>query len=191
MADEADRKVAALIETHVQRYPEIDILDVYKLLHHAVFGPGHAIKNAKAVQEVLEVECGLLTPDAAASLVENVHPYSKFVRLHLRPYLAARGDVSALLKAFVQSANAVTGDSATMAAWWAIFEAMIAPGGALVGRFDARVAALERRTHASEQWPASHHSPRFERVYHPAYRVLAYPIAESLLGKQKIAFEVI
>ena len=191
MTDEAEKKVAALIETHVQRYPEINILDVYKLLHQAVFGPGHAVKNERSVQEVLEVECELLTPDASAPLVENVHPDSKFVRLHLRPYLAACGDVRALLKAFVQSANAATGDLATMAAWWAIFEGMIAPGGPLAGRFDSRVVALERRTHASEQWPATHHSPRFERVYHPAYRVLAYPIAESLLGKQKIGFEAI
>jgi hypothetical protein len=191
MPDEADKNVAALINTHVERYPEIDILDVYKLLHQAVFGPGHAIKNERSVQEVLEVECELLTPDVSAPLVENVHPDSKFVRLHLRPYLAARGDVRALLKSFVQSANAATGELAMMAAWWAIFEGMIAPEGALAGRFDTRVARLEGRTHASEQWPASHHSPRFERVYHPAYRVLAYPIAESMLSKQKIGFEVI
>jgi hypothetical protein len=50
---------------------------------------------------------------------------------------------------------------------------------------------LEGRTYASEQWPATHHSPRFERTYHPAYRVLASSVAESLLEGQKIGFEVI
>jgi len=44
----ASDKLAALITRHVQRYPEIDILDVYKLLHQAVFGPGHAIKKSES-----------------------------------------------------------------------------------------------------------------------------------------------
>jgi hypothetical protein len=58
-----DEKVAALIRIHIQRYPAIDILDIYKLLHQAVFGPGHAITAVKAAREWLERETETLAPD--------------------------------------------------------------------------------------------------------------------------------
>src|SRR5258705_13932064 len=104
----AAEKVAALIQAHVQRYPEIDILDVYKLLHQAVFGPGHAIvnqKNQKSAREWLERESDLLKPTLDEPLVENIHPDSALVRLHLRPYLAANGKLNKLFDAFVQSSK--------------------------------------------------------------------------------------
>ena len=187
----ADEKVEALINTHVQRYPEIDILDVYKLLHQAIFGPGHAIAGGKArksAQEWLERESELLEPATAGPLIESIHPDGAVVRVHLRPYLAARGTLNKLLDAFLESSRLVSGDLATMAAWWAIFQAMVE--GPLGGRFDARAVHLEGQTRARENWPASHHSPRFDRAYKPAYRVLAHPVAEALLRQQKIPFKV-
>src|SRR3977135_1923629 len=72
MADE--KKVAALISAHVQRYPEIDVSDVYKLLHQAILGPGHAIKNQKAAREWLERESELFAPNTEEPLIENIHP---------------------------------------------------------------------------------------------------------------------
>ncbi len=188
----AGEKVSALIDTHVQRYPEIDILDVYKLLHQAVFGPGHALTGAKArksAQEWLERESELLKPASAGPLVENIHPDSALVRVHLRPYLAAHGQLNRLQEAFLESSKLSMGDLATMAAWWAIFQAMV--DGPLGQRFDARTVRLEGQTRARENWPASHHSPRFQRAYKPAYRVLTRPVAEELLRKQKIPFQVL
>lgn len=181
-------KVAALIQTHVQRYPGIEILDVYKLLHQAVFGPGHAIKSQRAAREWLERESELLTPDPAKPLVESVHPDGAIVRVHLQPYLAARGSLKALLDGFIQSSKVVAGDLAKMALWWSIFQKLIADGQPLAGRFDPRTVALIGRTRANEQWPASHHSPHFEQVYKPAYRVLTAEVAAEILRQQNIAF---
>jgi hypothetical protein len=185
-------KVAALIDVHVQRYPELDILDVYKLLHQAVFGSGHAIageKARKAAREWLERESELLQPAPAGPLIEDIHPDGALVRLHLRPYLAAHGQLNGLHDAFLESSRLAMGDPATIAAWWAIFQALVE--GPLGQRFDSRAVRLEGQTRARENWPASHHSPRFQRAYKPAYRVLARPVAEELLRKQKIPFQVI
>jgi hypothetical protein len=181
-----EKHVAALISAHVQRYPEIDVSDVYKLLHQAVFGPGHAIKNQKAAREWLERESEILKPVSGEPLVESIHPESAVVRVHLRPYLAARGSLTKLLAGFVQSAAQITGDPAIMAAWWRIFEHMLA--GPLASRFDPRDVVLLRRTREREGWPAMQHSPRFDRLYHPAYRVLASSVAEALLRQQNMAF---
>lgn len=180
--------VEALIQAHVRRYMEADILDVYKLLHQAVFGPGHTITNPRAAREWLERESATLRPQSGDLLVENIHPEGGVVRIHLRPYLEAQGDLRKLLDGFLRSSRQMQGDPAQMAAWWALFQRLTEQGGALANRFAARTVALVGRTRAAENWPASHHSPPFDRVYHPAYRVLTAPIAEEILGAQRMPF---
>lgn len=184
----SEERVAALIRTHVQRYPEMEILDVYKLLHQAAFGPGHAIQNQRAAREWLERESELYVPDATEALVENIHPDGKVVRIHLRPYLAARGSLTELLKGFVESSKTIRGDPDSLAAWWATFQGLGA-GETLGKRFDPRVIVLEGRTHAAEHWSASQHSPPYERTYRPAYRVLGRLQAEGVLKAQKLPFD--
>jgi hypothetical protein len=183
----SEDKIAALIRTHVQRYPEMQILDVYKLLHQAAFGPGHAIQNQRAAREWLERESGLYAPDASQPLVENIHPDGEMVRVHLRPYLAARGGLNKLLDGFIQSSKAVPGDPSALAAWWAVFQVLNAER-ALGKRFDAREIALEGRTRTAEQWSATQHSPEFDRTYRPAYRVLTRTQAEAILKAQNIPY---
>ncbi len=184
-----DERVAALVQTHVQRYPELDIADVYKLLHQGVFGPGHSIPNRKAAREWLEQEAKGQMPGAGL-LVESVHPEHEIVRLHLRPYLAANGDLGGLLEAYIKSGEAVQGSPSLMATWWETFGQMVAPGGALAGRFEARAVGLVGRTRASEHWAACHHSPVYNAHYKPVYRVLTREQAEELLHRQSIRFEI-
>ncbi len=183
--------IAALIRTHVSRYPALDILDVYKLLHQAVFGPGHAITNQRATREWLERESDLLIPSYDESLLENIHPQGQIVRVHLRPYLAARGSLEKLLEGYIRSSTAVQGDPEDMSAAWNVFQRMTENGGAFASRFPARTIALVGRTRASENWPASHHSPAYDQTYKPAYRVLTLSLAETLLKAQKITYSVI
>jgi hypothetical protein len=111
--------------------------------------------------------------------------------VNLRPYLAARGSLKKLLDAFIQSSKDVTGEAATMFAWWSVFQPMTEAGGPLANRFSHRTVALIGRTRAEEKWPASHHSPLYDRTYQPAYRVVTRLLAEELLQKQKIPFSVI
>jgi hypothetical protein len=187
----ANETLLALINTHAERYPQIDILDVYRLLHQAEFGTGHALKNQKQVREWLERESALLEPDSTASLVENVHPNGAVVRLHLRPYLAAKGDLNKLLQAYIDSSKAIEGKAEQMKVAWDFFQSLTQAGGVYESRFERRTVALIGRTRASENWPASHHSPIFERTYKPAYRVLTRTLAEQLLAAQKIAYNVL
>jgi hypothetical protein len=183
----SEEKVAALIRAHVQRHPDLEILDVYKLLHQAAFGPGHAIQNQRAAREWLERESELYVPDASEALVENIHPDGAVVRIHLRPYLAAHGRLNDLLRGFIESSKAIVGDPDSLAAWWATFQEL-GGGGTLGKRFDPRVIALEGRTRAAEHWSAAQHSPTYERTYRPAYRVLGRAQAEGVLNAQNLPF---
>ncbi|MBX3061515.1 MAG: hypothetical protein KF726_00975 [Anaerolineae bacterium] len=193
MTDSVDPSsaVATLIQVHAARYPEIEIMDVYRLLHHAVFGAGRPVKALKAEREWLEREVEITRPEAGQSILESVHPQGNIVRLHLRPYLAAKGDPRKLLDAYVESSKVTTGDAAQMLAHWAVFQQMIQAGSPFADRFDVRAVRLFGRTRAAESWPASHHSPAILRKYRPVYRIIIADVARKLLEKQKIAVEMI
>ncbi len=171
---------------HARRYPAMTILDVYKLLHQAVFGEGHAIPNRKAAREWLDHEAGFVVPDRASPLIESAHPDGAVVRLHLGAYLGWKGNLAGLLDAHMRSSEVVRGDATMMARHWATFASMIGAGGALVGRFEVRSVALMGRARAAEDWPSTPHSPAFITTYRPTYRVLIHDQALDLLRAQSI-----
>jgi hypothetical protein len=183
--------LAQLITTHLERYPHMDTLDVYKLLHQAVFGPGQVIKNQKAAREWLERESGLLKPAAEQVLVESVHPEDEIVRLHLRPYLAEQGSLAQLLVAYAESSWTVQGTFDMMRDYWSSFEAMLQHSKYFNGHFDPRNTLLTGKVRAEEKWSNSHHSPQYNHYYKPVYRVLLREQAESLLKRQGISFEIV
>jgi hypothetical protein len=183
-----ETKLAALITTHIERYPEMEILDVYKLCHQAVFGPGQVIKNQKAAREWLERESELLRPTADQVLVEKVHPEGTLVRLNLRPYLAEQGSLAQLLIAYTDSSRSVEGSPDAMQANWSSVQAMIQNGNF---RFDPRTTALIGRVRAAENWSNSHHSPAYNYYYKPAYRVIFREQAEALLKRQGIPYQIV
>lgn len=179
----SEERLVALIRTHLARYPQMQIADIYKLLHQAAFGPGHLVASKKTAREWLEHEAGRISPSAGEALLESAHPDAQIVRLHLRPYLAAGGGLKPLLEAFVRSAEQVRGDARQMAAWWQVFESLCAGGALCADMCQQREAALFGRARAQEGWPAVHHSPAYYAVYQPAYRVLTATEAEALCRK--------
>lgn len=184
----SEERLEALIRAHLERYPAAQIADVYKLLHQGVFGPGHAIVSKKAAREWLEHEAGQQTPVAEEVLIESVHPDGLIVRVHLRPYLAHQGSLSALLDAFVRSADQVHGDPGTMARWWQLFETLCREGELCSQVCEQREAVLFGRVRAREHWPAVHHSPAYCQAYRPVYRVLTATEAEALCRKLRVPF---
>jgi hypothetical protein len=183
--------VVELIRVHLERYPASGVMDVYKLLHQATFGPGHLIASKKAAQEWLEQEVDQLTPAPHEPLVENIHPEGELVRLHLRPYVAHRGQIKPLLDAFVRSADQVQGAPETILARWQVFETLCRAGEVWAQRFAWREVALFGRIRAQEHWPAVSHSPEYNSAYDPAYRVLTRPEAQALCEKYGVPFEVL
>ncbi len=186
-----DDRLLDLIQTHIQRYPASEIMDVYKLLHQATFGPGHLIASKKNAREWLEREAELLTPSAREPLVERIHPDGDIVRVHLRPYLARGAKLKLLLDAFVRSAGQVQGDLDLMARRWSFFVGKCHADGALAGRFDVEGALLFGRIRARENWPAMHHSPAYVAAYKPYYRVLTRTEAADLCGQIRVPFEMV
>ncbi len=161
---------SALLRQHVARYPRMDVQDAYKLLQHATMGSEHAVSDRAAADRWMTEELRALAVAGSDTprepLVDTLN--GVFARVHLRPYIAARGEPARLVDAFVATANA-PGDSATFRCARETLQELAArnavPWSATAVRsfLDAQRAA---------GLPAVHHSDVYSREYQPAYRVV-------------------
>jgi hypothetical protein len=97
--------IGQLLAHHFRRYPRMELVDVYKLLHQAAMGPGHAIDDLKSVRDKLEAEVAQLGEGPDDPIADPISPDGKLARVHLRPYLAAGHSARFLVDAFVQTGH--------------------------------------------------------------------------------------
>jgi len=170
-------KTLAALDGHLDRHPAAEADDLYKLIHQAVAGPGHAIDDPAAARRWLEREISSLQPsDHADPLCEPIGGDPEMVRIHLRPYVEAGRDPAELLDAFVTSANLVEPEPDHLdAVLRAAVEHLENTGR---GRFGDALDAT--RVQLTDQgFPAVHHSTTFRGAYAPAYRVVTRGLAEA------------
>lgn len=166
-----------VIAAHAARYPLMTFEDTYKLLHQGVFGSEHAAPDLASTRAWLTDEIAALAPRPGTleETVESIAPGGEVARVHLRPYLAAGGDVEALLVAFLATAGAVRGggvDGFRCAA-------AVAPQ-VDAARWPASTWGVFVEDMVRQGLPALHHSTSFTASYAPAYRVVAGALAEEL-----------
>ena len=169
--------VAAAVEIAVEAlatdlvdHPDAEAADIYKFLHQALYGPGHAIPDRAAAMDNLAREIdglGRPLPGERPCRILGGHP--TLVRVNLRPFVAGGGDPEELLYAFVATAEAVHPDQQQMG------EAIAVVVKWLRSNHQERVAGdLTRLGHELEAkgYPAIHHSEAYVEAYKPAYRVV-------------------
>jgi hypothetical protein len=161
---------SGLLRHHLERHPLAEAEDVYKFVHQSVYGPAHAVPSLEQARRWLDDEVAALPPGPAGEpLAERLSDDPPLVRLNLRPYLAAGGDLAALVTAFAATATAVEGDAAVM-------RARLAVAVAVLGELGRPAAAADLASFAEangrEGFPAVHHGAAFRAAYAPAYRVV-------------------
>ncbi|MCW8985594.1 MAG: hypothetical protein OQK55_09640 [Thermoanaerobaculales bacterium] len=155
---------------HLETHPLAGADDLYKFLHQAVFGPGHAIPNREAAASWLEREIENLDPLFDGELLcEALGGEPPLVRVNLRPFIANGGNSDELLDAFVASANLGRGTTRRMEAVLSLAASYVQCAGR--GELAPELKALSAEL-AEQDYPAIHHSEAYVEAYHPAYRVV-------------------
>jgi hypothetical protein len=174
----ADQSVTHAVESLAFDFadrPDSEAADLYKFLHQAIFGPGHAISDRAAAMSFLadEIE-GLGAPLPGEEPCRTLGGDPILVRVHLRPFVAGGGDPEALIDAFVATANRVHGNLSQMS------EAISLVVKWLHSDRQKQLATqLEKlgRDLAKQDYPVIHHSQAYIKAYKPAYRVVAAELA--------------
>ena len=159
------------------RHPKAGADDLYKFLHQALFGPGHAIQDTAAAAAILRRELeGLGPPSAADRMCDTLGGNPILVRVNLRPFAAGDFDDKALIEAFAATANDVRGDPEQMD----VALELVVDWLKTENRHDLANALHTRARELKKQgYPAIHHSAAYVEAYQPAYRVVAASLAAA------------
>ena len=160
---------------HLDDHPFAGGDDLYKFLHQAVYGPGHAIPDREAAAAWLEREIeNLELPRDGESLCEALGGEPPSVRINLRPFVLNGGDSGLLVEAFVASAKTDRGGSQRMTTVLSLAASYVqcAGRGELAPELEALTAEL-----AKTGYPSIHHSQAYVEAYRPAYRVVDEALA--------------
>ncbi len=144
--------------------------DIYKLLHQAALGPGHAVRNPAAARKRLEEEAIALAEGPAEPDGDVISPDGRLARIHLRTWLAGKGDLETLHRAFVETAESYPASPDKLRKFCGCLADLADSGSIPFARTD--VEAYFGNI-AREKYPAVHHSAIYRNAYLPAYRVVA------------------
>jgi len=164
-----EEAVRSLLGRQWARFPAMEPQDVYKLVFQATMGSRHAGLDSAMAARWLDAEIRDLGPGPDEPVADTISVDGRMVRVNLRPYLAVGGDRTALLRAFVRSAQEFRGSSGDLGRQLGYVARMASdgqlplPAGAL-RRYFARMRAAG--------YPAVEHSSAYVAAYRPAYRVV-------------------
>jgi hypothetical protein len=167
-----------LITAQLQRYPAMQIQDLYKLVYQAALGNEHLLTDSAMVHNYLIREIESVRADSSEPLLEEISPDSAVVRLNLRPFKAQNGDHRVLFQAMMQTARTFHKSPERLAQYLRDLEKLAAPSGPIPYRADAIESYV--REMRDKGYPAVHHSAVYKEQYAPAYRVLLKKYAPSL-----------
>ena len=154
----------AILSAHFTRYPAMQIQDVYKLVHQAAMGSEHAISSPEGARNWMERELAELGVGPDEPVIDPISDDGQIARVHLRPFVAGGGDPRILLDAFIRTANEYRGSVQTLKDYWNFATGI---GFYSVAEMNDHIQSMQ-----AQNYPAVHHSPTYERLYHPAYRVV-------------------
>jgi hypothetical protein len=164
-----------VVSFHVEKYPVMEIEDLFKLAFQAAMGSEHAVSSREAAGQWLERELSSLSKVQGEPLSEPLSPDGLLVRVNIRALVERGGDTSGLVDAFVRTANEFEGSQERLERYWIIIEGMAAAGN-IPFEVD-RLQAMWRKM-KFQGFPAVHHSTTYRDQYHPAYRVVLLELLE-------------
>jgi hypothetical protein len=165
----------SILQSQVERYPQMELEDLYKLVFQAAMGSEHAVQNRSAVAGYLQLELNSMGDGPDEPIIDPISPDGEIVRVHLRPYVRAGGDPSKLLEAFIDTSRRHHGSKNDLERWWGQAVQWLGEGWPLLAPQQARSFFLKME---AQGFPAVHHSPNFIEAYKPAYRVVLQGLIE-------------
>ena len=172
------------VRTYLQRYPEATLQDIYKGSFQDVFGPAHILTNREAVVNYIKREMETAEKFEEADYIPCGWQ-GQFLQVNLKVIADGRVPTDDFVDAFMASANGIdtTLTQAFVEDWKLIQQAVrkVAPTLEGFAEDSTLLSGL-----LSEGKYVVHHSRKFNRHYHPHYRIIRRDLfEEKILPKLK------
>ena len=163
-------EILNLVVSHIHRYPELEVRDVYKLLYQGAMGQEHLMNDAPRFEQRLTEEFESVSGNDNAPLWENLRPDGEIVRLNLAPYKIRNGNPGTLYTLCLWTASSFKGNSEDLKMSWETFNKLCNEGR--LRKFDPEELSKLNEWLERHDYPPIHHSDRYRQAYQPAYRLI-------------------
>ena len=165
------------VRTYLQRYPEATLQDIYKGSFQDVFGPAHILTNREAVVNYIKREMETAEKFEEADYIPCGWQ-AQFLQVNLKVIADGRVPMDDFVDAFMASANGIdtTLTQAFVEDWKLIQQAVrkVAPTLEGFAEDSTLLSGL-----LSEGKYVVHHSRKFNKHYHPHYRIIRRDLFEE------------
>ena len=167
-------KTRLLILEHYNKYPLMEISDLFKFLYQSSFGCEHMVMSLEGAIEYIRRESERLGDEKECS--EMIDPLDGEYILKVKPRNVGF-DIETLGGLFYRSARREDDGWVRLEKKLSVAEGMI--------QDELLPFSIEDFAHSVAKWrelgyPAIHHSDAFRKVYNPAYRVIAKELIKEL-----------
>lgn len=165
------------VRNYFQKYPEATLQDIYKGSFQDVFGPAHILTNREAVARYIRHEM----ESAEKFEEEDYIPcgwQGNFLQVNLKVIADGRVPMDVFVDAFMASANGI--DTTLTQAFiedWKLIQHAVRKAAPTLPGFDEDSTLLANLLKEGKY--VVHHSPKFNRHYHPHYRIIRRDLFEE------------
>ena len=168
-----------LIDSHLIRYPELQIEDLYKLVYQATLGNGHAISDSLEVAEWLKKDLSDPEQNTTEPMIDTLGTCGRFARIHLNTYIRSGRSPEKIVRAFIKTGAQYPADSDAFFCALSVVREM-SSNGKLPWKDSTVNNFLSEQ--AVKSYPAVHHTEKFNSKYHPHYRIISIKLIPELFN---------
>jgi hypothetical protein len=140
-------------------------------------GNEHIMADTAMVRSYLQEEWNTIDTSSLQPPAEHLSNDSSLVRINLRPYKQRGGNIEKLVAAMIQTAKSIQPSVPLLKIY---LSQIIALADDAIIPFKVEDVRHYFQEMEAKDFPAVHHSKRYEEFYQPAYRVIAGSLVKEL-----------
>jgi len=159
-----------LVISHMNRYPAMEVQDVYTLIYQGAMGAGHLSADAGGFEERLIKEFEEAEADEKQAFWETIRPDGEMVRVHIAALKARGGQPRALSTLCLWTASIFDENKVDLMDGWDTFQHLCRDNR--LRKFPEEEIYEFTKWAEKNKYPSTHHSAAFRNAYHPHYRLV-------------------
>lgn len=171
------RDLLSIIMDHIAHYPNMEPIDLYKLIHQATCGGAHFVEPKRQMKKRLIEEWNHLDKvQKGERLLEVIDPEGLVIRVNLRVYKKIGGSVRRIFDVFTRSAEKFQRDDQRLIAYWKAIIDMSESEEIPFSKGNMEDLFIDM---GKAGFPPVSHSRRYKESHRPAYRVIQKKLWEG------------
>ncbi|MCD6577141.1 MAG: hypothetical protein J7K66_03905 [Anaerolineaceae bacterium] len=168
-----------LVISHLNRYPAMEVQDVYTLIYQGAMGVDNYSADAGVFEERLIKEFEETTADEGQALWETIRPDGELVRVHIAALKARGGKQQVLSTLCMWTASVFRGDKEDLQDGWDTFQRLCRDNR--LRKFPENEIYEFTEWVKKNEYPSTRHSIAFRDAYHPHYRLVMRGLLNLLM----------